>query len=61
MARGEYFICGEGNAPPTGAALTEPLHRPFPVGAVLGAGGNQVRNRFAVSGYGDSLTMLDRP
>ena len=60
MARAEYLICREGNAPPPSAALPEPLYRPFPVGAVLGASGNQVRNRFAVSGYGDGLTMLDR-
>ena len=61
MARGEYLIRREGNPPPPSAALPEPLYRLFPVSAVLSASGNQVRNRLAVSGYGNGLSVLDRP
>ena len=61
MARGEYLIRREGNGPPSGAALPEALHSPFAVGAVLSAGGNQVRNRLPVPGYGNGLPVLDRP
>ena len=61
MARGEYLIRREGNAPPPSAVLPEPRYRPFPVGAVLSASGNQVRNRPAMSGYGNGLSVLDCP
>ncbi len=61
MACGEYLVRREGNASPTGAALPEALHRSLAVGAGLGVGGNQVRYRFTVPGYGDGLSMLNCP
>ena len=59
MARGEYLLCGKSHALPPGAALPETLYRPFAVGAVLRRSGNQMRNRLAVPGYGNSLSVLD--
>ncbi len=61
MTGGEYLVRREGNASPAGAAFPEALHRSLAVGAVLGAGGNQVRYRFTVPGYGDGLSMLNCP
>ena len=61
MARCEYLIGREGNTPPPGSALPEPLYRFCSAGAILSASGNQVRNRLAVPSYGDSLSMLDGP
>ncbi len=58
VARGEYLIRGEGNAPPAGAALPETSYRPLAVGLVLGVGGNQVRNGLAVPGNGNRLSVL---
>ena len=60
MARGEYLLGGESYALPPGAALSEALYRPFAVGAVLRRSGNQMRNRLAVPGYGNGLSVLDR-
>lgn len=61
VARGEYLVRGEGNAPPAGTALLEALHRSLAVGAGLGVGGNQVRYRFTVPRYGEGLSVLHCP
>ena len=60
MSRGEYLLRGECHALPSDAALPEALYRPFAVGAVLRRSGNQMRNRLAVPGYGNGLSVLDR-
>ena len=59
MAGDEYLLRGESHALPPGAALPEALYRPFAVGAVLRGSGNQMRNRLAVPGYGNGLSVLD--
>ncbi len=61
MARGEYLIRREDNAPPHSAPLPEALYRLLAVGTVLRRSGNQMRNRLAVPGYGNGLSVLDRP
>ena len=58
MARGEYLIRREGNAPPADAALPEARYRSLAMGAVLCVGGNQMRNGFAVPGNGHRLSVL---
>ncbi len=59
MTRGEYLLSGESHALPPGAALPEALYRSFAVGTVLRRSGNQMRNRLAVPGYGNGLSVLD--
>ena len=59
MARREYLLRGESNTLPSGAVLPEALDGPFAVGAVLRGSGNQMRNRLAVPGYGNGLSVLD--
>ena len=59
MAGGKYLLSGESHALPPGAALPEALYRSFAVGAVLRRSGNQMRNRLAVPGYGNGLSVLD--
>jgi len=61
MARSEYLVRRESNAPPPGATFPETLYRLCPVGTVLRSGRNQVRNHLAVSGYGDGLAVPYRP
>ena len=59
MTRGEYLLSRESHALPPGAALPETLYRSFAVGTVLRRSGNQMRNRLAVPGYGNGLSVLD--
>ncbi len=59
MTRGEYLLSGESHALPPGAALPEALYCSFAVGTVLRRSGNQMRNRLAVPGYGNGLSVLD--
>ncbi len=61
MARREDLLCGESHAFPPGSVLPEALYRPLAVGAALRASRDQMRNRLAMSGYGNGLSMLDRP
>jgi hypothetical protein len=61
MARGEYLICREGNPLPSGTTLPKVFYRPPASGMVLRTGGDQVRNRPAVSSDGDCLSVFDCP
>ena len=59
MARGKYFVRRKFYAPPLGAAPAKLVYRPFPIGAVLRFGWDEVRNRFAMPRYCDGLSMFD--
>ena len=59
MARGQYLLRGESHAFPPGATLAEAFYHPFADCAVLRGSGNKMRNRLAVPGYGNGLSVLD--
>ena len=59
MARGEYLLRGESHPFPPGAALPKTLYRPFAVCAALRGSRNEMRNRLAVPGYSNGLSVLD--
>ncbi len=59
MPSGEYLLCRENSALPPGATLSETLYGSLSVGVVLRRSGNQIRNQFAVPGYGNGFSVLD--
>ena len=61
MAQGKYLIRSEGSGLPASAALPELFNRRLPIGTVLTCSGNQVGNRLAVPGDGDSFSTLNYP
>ena len=61
MARGEYLFGGEAHGIPAGAELPKPRHCPFTTGTRLCMSGNQMCNPLAVTGNGNSLSVLHCP
>ena len=57
----EYLLNGEVDGLPSRLAFFEALHGPLTASAILCRSRNQVRDLLAMSGYGDSLSVLDRP